>query len=99
MKRIIALGLTLLIIIIIYSKINRTELWELFTKQKPGRVNAQEITVYDSVGFALEDFSVLRLVYTLANQYAIGKHIELIPDKIEDSKNLYGLLVRIRRPF
>ncbi len=67
------------------------ELWELVSKKKPGRLNAQEITVFDSVGFALEDFSILRVVYALAEDYQLGVDLALIP-VLDDPKNLYGLI-------
>jgi ornithine cyclodeaminase len=67
------------------------ELWELVGGHKPGRENAQEITVFDSVGFALEDFSVLRLVYELACMHHLGTDMPLIPD-LDDPKDLFGLL-------
>lgn len=69
------------------------ELWEVVSGKKPGRAAANDITVYDSVGFALEDYSILRLVYALAQQHRIGTPIELIPENIKDVKNLFGLLV------
>lgn len=69
------------------------ELWEIIAGKKPGRVNDQEITLFDDVGFALEDFSTLRLCYKLAQEHHFGKPVALIPDKIKDCKNLYGLLV------
>ncbi|MGV3740629.1 MAG: ornithine cyclodeaminase [Gammaproteobacteria bacterium] len=69
------------------------ELWEIISKKKTGRVDAQDITVFDGVGFALEDFSALRLCYQLAQEHHLGKPIALIPDQIKDCKNLYGLLV------
>lgn len=68
------------------------ELWQVLTQQKAARVNADEITVFDSVGFALEDFSVLRLCHQLAEELKLGKTIDLIPNGLEDCKNLYGLL-------
>ncbi len=68
------------------------ELWEIVSGQKPGRTNEQEISVFDSVGFALEDFSILRLCHQLAQEYHLGKTINLIPDQILDCKNLFGLL-------
>ena len=67
------------------------ELWELVCKKKPGRLNAQEITVFDSVGFALEDFSILRVVYALAEDYQLGTDLDLIPE-LADPKDLYGLI-------
>ena len=67
------------------------ELWELLDGRKAGRENDQEITLFDSVGFALEDFSILRLVYRLACELEIGEELALIPS-VSDPKNLFGLL-------
>lgn len=67
------------------------ELWELLCEKKPGRVNDQEITLFDSVGFALEDYSVLRVVYQLAQQYQIGTEFSMVP-ALTDPKNLFGVL-------
>ncbi|MDP1663795.1 MAG: ornithine cyclodeaminase [Methylobacter sp.] len=67
------------------------ELWELVCKHKPGRQNNQEITLFDSVGFALEDYSILRVVYELAKEYHLGTESVLIPE-LNDPKNLFGLL-------
>ena len=67
------------------------ELWELVCKNKPGRQNNHEITLFDSVGFALEDYSILRVVYELAKQYQLGTESALIPE-LNDPKNLFGLL-------
>ncbi len=67
------------------------ELWELVTQKKPGRTSRDEITLYDSVGFALEDFAILKYVYNLAQEYKIGQEIELVPD-LKNPKNLFGAL-------
>lgn len=67
------------------------ELWELVCKNKPGRKDNQEITLFDSVGFALEDYSILRVVYELAKEYQLGIELGLIPE-LNDPKNLFGLL-------
>jgi len=67
------------------------ELWELVCKNKPGRRNNREITLFDSVGFALEDYSILRVVYELAKEYQLGTESDLIPE-LNDPKNLFGLL-------
>ena len=40
-----------------------TELWQVLTGARPGRRNDGEITIFDGVGFAIEDFSALRYVY------------------------------------
>ena len=68
------------------------ELWELVCKKKPGRINTQEITLFDSVGFALEDFSILRVVYKLAVEHRLGTELPLIPE-LDNPKNLYGALL------
>jgi ornithine cyclodeaminase len=67
------------------------ELWELVCKYKPGRENNYEITLFDSVGFALEDFSILRVVYDLAKHYQFGTELPMIPEP-NDPKDLFGLL-------
>ena len=67
------------------------ELWELVCKIKPGRQNNHEITLFDSVGFALEDYSILRVVYELAKDYQLGAELPLIPE-LDNPKNLFGLL-------
>lgn len=67
------------------------ELWQLVCGQKIGRENQDEITVFDSVGFAIEDYSVLKYFYQLAQQYNIGQNAELTPH-LEDPKDLFALL-------
>lgn len=67
------------------------ELWELVTKQKKGRESPDEITIYDSVGFASEDFSALRLVYDLSKRYNIGTSLAMFPE-LSDPKDLISLL-------
>ena len=67
------------------------ELWELVCKRKPGRQDDREIILFDSVGFALEDFSILRVVYELAKEYQLGTELLLIPEP-KAPKNLFGLL-------
>ncbi|MFK5882633.1 MAG: ornithine cyclodeaminase [Sulfurospirillum sp.] len=65
-----------------------TELQEVIKGKKPGRKDDEEITLFDSVGFAIEDFSVLKLVYELAKKYNAGKELDLIP-KMQDPKDLF----------
>jgi ornithine cyclodeaminase len=67
------------------------ELWELVCKNKPGRQDNHEITLFDSVGFALEDYSILRIVYELAKEHQLGTESALIPE-LNDPKDLFGLL-------
>lgn len=67
------------------------ELTELVNGTRTGRDSDEQITLFDSVGIGLEDYSVLRLVYELAEKYNLGQDIELIPP-IDDPKNLISAL-------
>ncbi|EKD78039.1 MAG: hypothetical protein ACD_42C00069G0002 [uncultured bacterium] len=67
------------------------ELWEIVSGRKKGRENDTEITLFDSVGFAIEDYAILKLIYELSNQYQIGQTTELIPE-LKNSKNLFEVL-------
>lgn len=66
------------------------ELWEVLDGVKDGRTSADDITVFDSVGFAIEDFSALRFVHDLTA--ASRRLVDLVPE-LDDPKNLYGELV------
>lgn len=69
---------------------NVTELWTLIKENKHGRKSDEEVIVFDSVGFALEDYSTLRMFYELSKKKNIGTFIELVPE-MEDPKDLFGL--------
>ena len=68
-----------------------TELWEVLEDQHSGRASDAAVTVFDSVGFALEDFSALRFLRDAAAELGMGQPIELIP-QLSDPRNLFGLL-------
>jgi ornithine cyclodeaminase len=68
-----------------------TEFWRVLRNEAPGRRAAREITVFDSVGFALEDFSALRLLRDFAAELGLGREIDLVPG-MADPKNLFGEL-------
>jgi ornithine cyclodeaminase len=53
------------------------ELGELVAGAKPGRTTPDQITVYKSVGVAVEDAAAVGLVLTTACQHGIGQHITL----------------------
>lgn len=73
------------------AQVLHAELWELIRGSKVGRENADEVTIFDSVGFAVEDFSVLRLTHDLAHKYGIGQEVDMVPP-IADPKNLISVL-------
>jgi len=68
------------------------ELWEVVAGLKKGRESREEITVFDSVGFALEDLVILKIVYELAEKLNLGREVNLIPS-LADPKNLIELLL------
>ena len=68
-----------------------TELWEVISGERPGRTSMAQVTVFDSVGFALEDFSALRFMHDAAGEIGLGERIALIPE-LADPKNLFGAL-------
>ena len=68
-----------------------TELWEVLTGFALGRTAPDQITVFDSVGFALEDFSVMRYMHRLALAQGELESLSLIPE-LPDPKNLYSWL-------
>ena len=72
-----------------------TELWEVLSQRCVGRDSAQQITVFDSVGFALEDFSALRFMHDAALALGYGQRLDLIPS-MQDPKNLFGTLRHAR---
>ncbi len=73
------------------KKMLYAELYELVNGSKKGRETDKEITLFDSVGIALEDYSVLRLTYELAEKYNIGEELNLIP-VLKDPKDLMSVI-------
>jgi len=67
------------------------ELWRVLVDEQYGRSTNEQITVFDSVGFALEDFSALRYVYDMAQELDVGETIALVPD-LNDPKDLFALV-------
>jgi ornithine cyclodeaminase len=69
-----------------------TELWRVLRGQSPGRTKPDQITVFDSVGFALEDFSALRYMRDSAIALDMMQTLSLIPE-LDDPKNLFSMVV------
>jgi ornithine cyclodeaminase len=68
-----------------------TELWRVLDGQAMGRESSEQITLFDSVGFALEDFSALRYIHDRAQALYLGSDVALIP-ALDDPKDLYQLI-------
>ena len=66
-----------------------TEFAALVGGTAQGRTTPQDITIFDSVGFALEDFSALRFLHGLLQEDRHRRQIDLIP-QLADPKDLYG---------
>ena len=67
-----------------------TEFADVVRGQAAGRRSPADVTVFDSVGFALEDFAALRLLHRLLqDQAGLGRQIDLLPT-LADPKDLFG---------
>lgn len=68
------------------------EFHRIVSGEEKGRESSEQVTVFDSVGFALEDFSALRYLYAAARERNIGIELDLIPAP-HDPKDLFGMAV------
>ena len=68
-----------------------TELWRVFAGKAPGRIDERQVTLFDSVGFALEDYSALRFMRDSARALGLGQTISLIPT-MANPKDLFSLV-------
>ncbi len=69
-----------------------TELARVLAREAPGRAGDTEVTIFDSVGFALEDFSALRYLRRLHHEErGVRRQIDLLP-ALRDPKDLFALL-------
>jgi ornithine cyclodeaminase len=70
-----------------------TELWEVIVGQAPGRTSDRQITLFDGVGFAIEDFSALRFVRERIRGTGLYSEVDLLADP-DDPRDLFGMLLR-----
>lgn len=70
-----------------------TELWQVMAGQAPGRRDARQITLFDSVGFAIEDFSALRYVKSKLEETGLCDQLDMIADP-DDPRDLFGMILR-----
>ncbi|MDF0595647.1 ornithine cyclodeaminase [Psychromarinibacter halotolerans] len=69
------------------------ELWEVVAGLRPGRRDRSQITLFDSVGFAIEDFSALRCVRDAIEGTPYFDRLDLLADP-DDPRDLFGMLRR-----
>ncbi len=55
----------------------RAEIGEVLTGVKPGRTSADEITMFESLGLAVEDLAAAAFVYKRAQEKGQGTEIDL----------------------
>jgi ornithine cyclodeaminase len=72
-----------------------TEFWQVLTGQAAGRRDDKQITLFDSVGFAIEDFSALRYVRDRIADTGLFHPLDLLADP-DDPRDLFGMLQRAK---
>lgn len=72
-----------------------TELWQVIAGQVVGRTAADQITLFDSVGFAVEDFSALRYVLAKLKEQPFFVNLDMIADP-DDPRDLFGMVMRAK---
>ncbi|MDD9723166.1 ornithine cyclodeaminase [Sulfitobacter sp. PR48] len=70
-----------------------TEIWQVLTGQAQGRTDDRQITLFDSVGFAIEDFSALRYIRDQIAGTGFFRPLDLLADP-DDPRDLFGMLQR-----
>jgi ornithine cyclodeaminase len=66
------------------------EFADVLASGRSARQSASEITLFDSVGFALEDFSALRFLHQCLQARSVApREIDLVP-RLDDPKDLFG---------
>jgi ornithine cyclodeaminase len=69
------------------------ELWQVMTGEIVGREDESAITLFDGVGFAIEDFSALRWLRDVLSSTDKYQNLDMIADP-DDPRDLYGMVQR-----
>jgi ornithine cyclodeaminase len=69
------------------------ELWRVIVGEIPGRTSQAEITLFDSVGFAIEDFAALRYIRGKLAETGLYDSLDMIADP-DDPRDLFGMILR-----
>jgi len=73
-----------------------TEIWKVITGQTTGRKDNKQITLFDSVGFAIEDFSALRYVRDKLAKTGHFQNLDMLADP-DTPRDLFGMLLRAQK--
>jgi ornithine cyclodeaminase len=66
------------------------ELAQVLRGEAVARRSKDDITLFDSVGFALEDYSALRFLHSITMEQRLGRRdLDLVP-VLDDPKDLFG---------
>ena len=71
------------------------ELHQVFSGTATGRTDDKQITLFDSVGFAIEDFSALRCIKDAIKGTDFYIDLDMLADP-DDPRDLYGMLNRAK---
>jgi len=69
------------------------ELSQVISGEAEGRTSAEQVTLFDSVGFAVEDFSALRYVHDRLPGTGFSIDLDLLADP-DEPRDLFGMLLR-----
>lgn len=69
------------------------EMWQVIAGETSGRTNDRQITLFDGVGFAIEDFSALRYLRDRLEDHPFFEELDIIADP-DDPRDLFGMLQR-----
>jgi ornithine cyclodeaminase len=75
-----------------------TELWQVIAGGATGRSGKRQITLFDSVGFAVEDFSALRYIRDRLKETGFYEELDLLADP-DEPRDLYGMILRAANPM
>lgn len=69
------------------------ELWQVIRGEVKGRRDNKQITLFDSVGFAIEDFSALRYIRDQLEPTGLYQNLDMIADP-DEPRDLFGMVMR-----
>ena len=72
-----------------------TELWTVIAGQAQARASDRQITLFDSVGFAMEDFSALRYVADQLARTGEYTKLDMLADP-DEPRDLFGMVMRAK---
>jgi ornithine cyclodeaminase len=71
------------------------EIWQVMTGQAEGRRDNRQITLFDSVGFAIEEFSALRFIKQAIEGTDFFEPLDMLADP-DDPRDLFGMVQRAK---